>query len=46
MDWNNLFKRAPERPLPKRGCSIAFYVVLLAIVVYLVTMFVLYKSQS
>lgn len=46
MDWTNLFRRAPEKPLPKAGCSIAFYLMLLVLVVFLGTMYIMYKSQS
>lgn len=33
-----------DRPLPKKGCSTAFYIVLIGIVIALIVMFVKYKS--
>lgn len=35
-----------DRPLPKAGCSWAFYIALVAMIVYLVIMFIKFKSQS
>lgn len=46
MDWTEKFKRAPEKPLPKLGCSIFFYVVLALIVLFFVVMYIMYKMQS
>lgn len=34
FDWGALLRRK-DRPLPKKGCSIAFYSVLLVLLVYL-----------
>ena len=34
FDWQRLLLRK-ERPLPKRGCSWAFYIVLLLLIVFL-----------
>ena len=33
-----------DRPLPKAGCSWAFYIVLLLLIAYLVIMFVKYRN--
>lgn len=38
------FLRRKDRPLPKAGCSWAFYIVLLLMVIYLVVMFLKYKG--
>ncbi|MBP9990042.1 MAG: hypothetical protein KBT45_01250 [Bacteroidales bacterium] len=35
----------PERPLPKKGCSVAFYLFLLALLLFLIVMFILHKNQ-
>lgn len=43
IDWQN-FLRRKDRPLPKAGCSWAFYIVLLAIIAYLIIMFLKYKT--
>ncbi|MBR3529459.1 MAG: hypothetical protein IKN84_07340 [Bacteroidales bacterium] len=43
IDWKRLMLRK-DRPLPKAGCSWAFYIVLLLLIVYLVVMFVKYKQ--
>ncbi len=43
FDWKNLVTRK-ERPLPKVGCRWAFYIALLLLIVFLVVMFVKYKS--
>lgn len=43
IDWHRIMLRK-DRPLPKAGCSWAFYAGLLAIVVYLVVMWVKYKN--
>lgn len=44
LDWQWLLRRK-ERPLPKAGCSWAFYGALLLTVAYLVVMFVKYRQQ-
>lgn len=43
FDWLT-FLRRKDRPLPKAGCSWAFYIVLLLMVIYLVVMFLKYKG--
>lgn len=43
FDWLALLRRK-DRPLPKAGCSWAFYIALLLMVVYLVVMFLKYKG--
>lgn len=43
FDWHT-FLRRKDRPLPKAGCSWAFYIVLLLMVIYLVVMFLKYKG--
>ena len=43
FDWQSLLRRK-DRPLPKAGCSWAFYIVLLLIIVYLIAMFIKYKQ--
>lgn len=43
FDWHTLLRRK-DRPLPKAGCSRAFYIVLLLMVIYLVVMFLKYKA--
>lgn len=45
LDLRRLLLRK-DRPLPKAGCSWAFYLVLLAMVAYLVIMFIKYKNQT
>ena len=45
FDFKRMLLRK-DRPLPKAGCSWAFYIVLLLMIVYLVVMFVRYKSAS
>lgn len=34
----------PERPLPKKGCSVAFYIFLLLLLIFLIVMFCIHKS--
>ena len=43
FDWKRLLLRK-DRPLPKAGCSWAFYIFLLILIVYLVVCFVKYKT--
>lgn len=43
MAFTDYFNR-DDRPLPKRGCSVAFYAVLLLIVAFLAVMFAKYKN--
>lgn len=43
VDWQSLLRRK-ERPLPKAGCSWAFYIALLIIIAYLVVMFIKYRQ--
>ena len=45
FDWKRLLLRK-DRPLPKVGCSWAFYIVLILMIVYLIVMFVKYKNQA
>ena len=45
FDWKRLFLRK-DRPLPKAGCSWAFYIVLLLLIVYLIIMFAKYKNGA
>lgn len=44
FDWHTLLRRK-DRPLPKAGCSWAFYILLLLMVIYLVVMFLKYKKE-
>lgn len=44
LDWKRLWLRK-DRPLPKAGCSWAFYIVLAAMIVYLVIMYVKYQNS-
>ncbi|MCR4931303.1 MAG: hypothetical protein K5918_02550 [Bacteroidales bacterium] len=44
FDWKRMLLRK-DRPLPKAGCSWAFYIVLLLMVIYLIVMFVKYQKQ-
>lgn len=47
MDWMDLFRRAPaDRPLPKAGCSIAFFVMLGLMLAVLGVMYVKYRMQG
>ena len=45
FDFRRLLLRK-ERPLPKQGCSWAFYAILLLMIAYLVVMFIKYKNQG
>ena len=45
FDWRRLLLRK-NRPLPKAGCSWAFYIVLTLMIVFLIVMFVKYKNQA
>lgn len=44
IDWHKLLSRK-ERPLPKAGCSWAFYIFLLIIIIYLIVMFIRYNNH-
>ncbi len=44
FEWRRMLLRK-DRPLPKAGCSWAFYLVLLLLIIYLVIMFVKYKNS-
>ena len=44
FDWKRMLLRK-DRSLPKAGCSWAFYIVLLLMVIYLIVMFVKYQKQ-
>lgn len=43
IDWKRLMLRK-DRPLPKAGCSWAFYIGLLLLIAYLVVMYAKYKQ--
>ncbi len=43
FEWKRLLLRK-DRPLPKAGCSWAFYIVLLLLMVFLAVMFIKYKN--
>lgn len=45
FDWKRLLVRK-DRPLPKAGCSVAFYLLLVVLMVYLVLMYCKYKSAD
>ena len=44
FDWSRLFVRK-DRPLPKRGCSWAFYIFLALLTLALVIMYIQYSRQ-
>ena len=44
FDWKRMLLRK-DRPMPKAGCSWAFYIVLLLMAIYLIVMFVKYQKQ-
>ncbi len=44
FEWKRLFLRK-DRPLPKAGCSWAFYIFLLLLAAFLVVMYIRYKNQ-
>ncbi len=44
FDWKRMLMRK-DRPLPKAGCSLAFYIALILIVIYLIVMFIKYQKQ-
>ena len=46
MRFNTKLFNRDDRPLPKKGCSIAFYILLLLIVVFCTVMYVRYQNQS
>lgn len=43
VDWGSIFRRK-DRPLPKPGCSWAFYIVLTLLIIYLIVKFIEYKN--
>lgn len=43
IDWGAIFRRK-DRPLPKRGCSWAFYIFMLLLLLFLAFMFMRYKN--
>ena len=45
FDWKRLLLRK-DRPLPKQGCSWAFYIFMLLLLIYLVYMFCKFKTQG
>ena len=44
FEWKRLFLRK-DRPLPKAGCSWAFYIFLLALIAFLTIMYIKYRNQ-
>lgn len=44
FDWGSLFRRK-DRPLPPRGCSVAFYIFLLLLFALLIVSYILYKNS-
>ena len=45
MDWTDKLKKDPERPLPGKGCSIAFYLFLLGMLIFFLVMYIFYRNQ-
>ncbi len=49
MDGNNIdfhrFFLRKDRPLPKRGCSVAFFIFLALLVILLIVYYIIYKHQ-
>lgn len=43
MSWNRF--DMSERPLPKKGCSWAFYLLLVVLGVFLLTMYIKYRQS-
>ena len=43
MPFSNYFNRK-DRPLPQKGCSIAFYIMLVGMVIALIVIFIKYKT--
>lgn len=39
IDWGHLLRRK-DRPLPPKGCSIAFYIFLLALFIFLAVLYI------
>lgn len=44
IDWGH-FLRRKDRPLPPKGCSVAFYIFLVILIIVLVIFFVKYNNQ-
>ncbi len=44
FDLNRLFLRK-DRPLPKRGCSVAFFIFFALLVIVLIVYYIIYKHQ-
>lgn len=44
IDFHRLFLRK-DRPLPKRGCSTAFFIFLALLVILLIVYYIIYKHQ-
>ena len=44
IDWQS-FLRRKDRPLPKAGCSWAFYIALGLMIAYLIVMFIKYRHN-
>ena len=45
IDWQSLLRRK-DRPLPKAGCSWAFYLFLLLLMLFLVIMYFIYNNNQ
>ena len=43
IDWHRLLLRK-DRPLPKRGCSVAFYIFMALLLAALIIMWTVYKK--
>lgn len=43
-DFHRFFLRK-DRPLPKRGCSVAFFIFLAILVAILIVYYIIYKQQ-
>lgn len=43
IDWQS-FLRRKDRPLPKPGCSWAFYIFLLLLIVFIIVMYLRYNN--
>ena len=44
FDFHRLFLRK-DRPLPKRGCSVAFFIFFALLVIVLIVYYIIYKHQ-
>ncbi|MBP5541926.1 MAG: hypothetical protein J6X88_09790 [Bacteroidales bacterium] len=41
----SLFNLKKDRPLPKRGCSVAFFIFFALLVIVLIVYYIIYKHQ-